>query len=86
MIEVRIPTLLRQMYGVPPAVQVEAATAVAAILALDRQWPGLSDRILEPEGSLRPYLLIFVNEEPAGPDTTLAPGARVRVVTSVAGG
>lgn len=84
--EVRLPALLQIMYGAPPVVPVTAATAGAAVRALDERWPGMADRILEPGGALRLYLLLFLDDEPAGTDTPLRPGACLRIVQSVAGG
>lgn len=86
MIEVRIPTLLQQMYGAPPAIAVDAATPLAAIAALDQRWSGMGDRILEPNGALRPYLLLFVDGDYATLSTPLHAGAQMRIVPSIAGG
>ena len=86
MTHVRIPALLRQMYGAPSSATVAAATAGEAIWALDARWPGIADRILEPDGHLRPFLLLFVDGERAGTETLLRPGACLRIVPAVAGG
>ena len=52
--------------------------------------PGLAQRVLTPEGTLRPYVNVFVNERNCrllqGLDTPLSGGETLAIIPAVAGG
>jgi len=87
---VRLPSQLRALVGGASEVPVEALTVREAIVAVDATYPGLADRVLDPEGRLRRFVNVFVADEDVrfleGLDTALAPGQTVSLVPAVAGG
>ena len=87
---VRIPTQLRELTGGAAEVDLEGGTVAELLRALDAAHPGFSERIAEPDGSLRRFVNVFVAEEDIrfldGVDTVVAPGQVVSIVPAVAGG
>lgn len=69
---------------------VEATNLVGAIAALDAQYPGFKDRLLDENGELRQFVNIYLNDE----DVRLGPGLsasvqekdEISIVPAVAGG
>ncbi|HYB42995.1 MAG TPA: ubiquitin-like small modifier protein 1 [Candidatus Methylomirabilis sp.] len=89
-VRVRIPTPLRAMTKGSGEVQVTAPTVGALIDDLERQYPGLRDRLVEEGGEIRRFINIYVNEEDIrflqGAQTALKPGDEVAIVPAIAGG
>jgi molybdopterin synthase sulfur carrier subunit len=87
---VHIPALLRRLYATERIELVEATTIAELVDALDRRYPGMAERLLEPDGSLRRYVHIFVDGEDiraeASASSPLRPDAQVWIVPNVAGG
>ncbi len=44
-------------------VTVEATDLGSAIDALDTQYPGFKDRLLDPQGQLRQFVNVYLNDE-----------------------
>lgn len=86
----RIPGPLRNLSGGNTTVDVEAATLVGAIDALDGRYPGFKNRLLDENGDLRQFVNIYLNDE----DVRLGPGLgaevgekdEISIVPAVAGG
>jgi molybdopterin synthase sulfur carrier subunit len=89
-IVVRIPTPLRAMTKGAAEVHAEANTIGDVITDLERQFPGLRDRIVEESGEIRRFVNIYVNQEDIrfleGDKTALKPGDEVSIVPAIAGG
>ena len=89
-IVVRIPTPLRAMTKGAAEVHAEASTIGGVITDLERQFPGLRDRIVEESGEIRRFVNIYVNQEDIrfleGDKTALKPGDEVSIVPAIAGG
>ncbi len=87
---VRIPTPLRGMTRGAAEVQADADTVGGLIEDLERQYPGLKERLLEDGGQLRRFINIYVNQEDIrfleGAKTTLKQGDEVSIVPAIAGG
>ncbi len=87
---VHIPSMLRRLYGTQPIEVVEASTVAGMAQALDARFPGMQERLLEPDGRLRRYVGVFVNGDDARweaeASTPLGPEAEVWIVPNVAGG
>jgi hypothetical protein len=58
--------------------------------ALDERYPGIASRLLEPDGSLRRYVNVFVEGDdgrwPGEAESVVHPGADVWIVPNIAGG
>ena len=89
-VSVRIPAQVRRLYGAQSWERVEADSVVAVIAALDVRYPGLGERLTEPDGQLRRWVNVFVDgfdiRTQEGMDTALRDGVEVFIVPSVAGG
>ena len=89
-VTVRIPAQIRRLYGALTQESVQAADLRTLVRELDRRYPGMGERLTEPDGELRRWVNIFVDGDDvrslAGIDTVLTDGAEVQIVPSVAGG
>lgn len=89
-VTVRIPAQIRRLYGAQPQERVSAATVAGLIAALDARYPGMGERLAEPDGRLRRWVNVFINgqdvRELGNTDARLEAGAEVIIVPSVAGG
>ena len=87
---VRIPTPLRSVTKGNAEVQATANTVGALVDDLERQFPGLRDRLVDEAGELRRFINVYVNEEDIrfldGKKTTLKTGDQVSIVPAIAGG
>lgn len=87
---VRIPTPLRGMTKGSGEVQATAETVGDLIEDLERQYPGLRERLVEESGEIRRFINIYVNEEDIrflqGAKTALKEGDEVSIVPAIAGG
>lgn len=88
MIDVRLPSSLVALFpGLPRRLERPDAGSVGALIdGLDADWPGLRDRLCEPGPTLRRYINVFVDGEPATIETPLRPSAVVHILPAVAGG
>jgi len=88
-IEVRIPTILRPYTNNEKVVSAEATNLSELITALDKNFVGLGDRLLE-NGELRRFINIYINDEDVrfmgSLDATLKAGDSVTILPAVAGG
>jgi len=87
MAELHLPGTLTPLFaGLPRRLDVEAATVDDAISELERQWPGLRDRLCEPGPSLRTHIHVYVDGERATLATPLETRSRVDVIAAISGG
>ena len=87
MADLHLPTTLTPLFTeLPRRVEIEAATVGEAIDSLDRQWPGLRDRLCEPGPALRPHIHVYVDRERGTLETRLEPRSRVDVIAAISGG
>jgi len=89
MITVRIPTPLRSLTGGNEQVEVSGATLREVIDALEKQAPGIKDRLLDEKG-VRRFINIYVGDEDSrfldGLETKLTSGTEISIVPAIAGG
>ncbi len=89
-ISVRIPAQIRRLYGMQSVEQVRATTVSGLIAVLEERYPGIGERLLEPDGQLRRWVNLFVDGEDIrsleGVATQFQDGEEVYIVPSVAGG
>jgi molybdopterin synthase sulfur carrier subunit len=79
-------TLTSLFAGLPRRLDLDAPTVEAAIELLERDWPGLRDRLCEPGPQLRPHIHVYVDRERAALDTPLDERSRVDVIAAISGG
>ncbi|GAA0965030.1 MULTISPECIES: MoaD/ThiS family protein [Actinocorallia] len=88
-IEVRIPTILRNLTDGAKAVEGKGANLAELIGDLDARHPGLRDRLVDDKG-LRRFVNVYLNDEDVrflgGLDTEVSDGDTVTVLPAVAGG
>ncbi|WP_150245048.1 MoaD family protein [Nocardiopsis quinghaiensis] len=88
-IEVRIPTILRNLTDDAKVVEGSGATLDELIADLDSRYPGISERLVA-DGKLRRFVNIYLNDEDVrfvgGLEAKLSDGDTVTVLPAVAGG
>lgn len=88
-VTVSIPTILRSYTQNARSVSASGATLVDVISDLEKQFPGIQERLVE-DGSLRRFVNIYVNDEDVrflgSLDTPITDGDAVTVLPAVAGG
>ena len=86
---VRIPTPLRTLTGGNDEVKALGATVGAVIDDLEKNHPGIKDRLLDEKG-VRRFVNIYVGEEDIrfleGLKTELKGGEQISIVPAIAGG
>jgi molybdopterin synthase sulfur carrier subunit len=87
---VRIPTPLRSITKGAGETYAKGETVAELLEDLERQHPGLRERIVDEGGEVRRFINIYVNEEDIrflkGKDTALKDGDEVSIVPAIAGG
>ncbi len=87
---VRVPTPLRSLTKGAAEVHGAGDTVDDVIQDLERQFPGMRDRLVDETGELRRFINIYVNEEDIrflqGAKTTLKTGDSVSILPAIAGG
>jgi adenylyltransferase/sulfurtransferase len=90
MIQVTIPTLLRDCTGGLNPVTIEARTLAEALEHLNETYPLLRVHLYDEAGRLRPHVQIFYNEESTRwldrLDVPLCTGDRLEILQAVSGG
>jgi len=87
---VRIPTPLRTLTKGAAEVQAGGDTVESLVADLERQFPGLRERLLDEAGELRRFVNIYVNQEDIrflqAKQTALKDGDEISIVPAIAGG
>ena len=89
-VKVVIPAQLRQYTEDQSSVELDAGTVGEVLDQLDARFPGVKERICEPDGRIRRFVNVFVNGEDVralyGADTEVKDGDEVGIIPAVAGG
>ena len=89
-IKVRTQEPLRRLLENQQVVEINSRTVTEAIDELQRQYPGVRDRVLDESGAVRKFVNIYVNEENIrflqDGQTPLNDGDELSIVPSSAGG
>ena len=89
MVNVKIPTPLRKFTNQQGEVQAEGSTVIEAIENLEKNFPGIKQRLLDEKGEIRKFINIYVGEEDIrflnGKETKIE-SKDVSIVPSIAGG
>ena len=87
---VRIPTPLRTLTKGAAEIQARGDTVESLVDDLERQFPGLKERLVDETGELRRFINIYVNQEDIrflhAKKTALKDGDEVSIVPAIAGG
>ncbi len=87
---VRIPTPLRTLTKGAAEVQAKGDTVESLVEDLERQFPGLRERLVDETGELRRFINVYVNQEDIrflqSKKTALKDGDEVSIVPAIAGG
>lgn len=90
MVEVRLPTLLRQHAQGASSVDAEGATVAEVLSDLTGRHPGLEGQILDASGALHKFVNVYVNDDDVryldALDTKVSDGDVVSILPAVAGG
>ncbi|TME68277.1 MAG: MoaD/ThiS family protein [Chloroflexi bacterium] len=91
MAQFRIPGPLRRLSEGHVTVDVDATDVVGAIVALDAQYPGFKDRLLDENGELRQFVNLYLNDEDvrlvrSGLGAPVREKDEISIVPAVAGG
>ena len=88
-VTVRIPTPLRTLTGGAESVSASGATLTVVIDDLEKNHPGLKDRLMDEKG-IRRFVNVYVGDEDVrfldGLETELKAGDEISIVTAIAGG
>ena len=88
-IKVRIPTPLQKLTG-QGEVQIQAGNIKELISALEKNYPGIKDRICDESGKIRRFVNVYLNEEDIRflnqEETAVKDGDEISIVPAIAGG
>lgn len=90
MATVLIPTPLRRLTGGQSKVVVECSDVGSLFHALDAQFPGVNEKILDGSGDVKRFINVFVNDDEIrnlqGLATPIKESDKVSIVPAMAGG
>ena len=89
--KVHIPTPLRAYTGSQPTVTVHGATVAQALEQLTNSYPDLRNHLYTPEGKLRSFVNIYLNDDdirylPEKDATPTGDVDELTIIPSIAGG
>ena len=88
--KVRIPTPLRKLTNNEELVEVSATTVGGVINELQTRFPGIKERLLDENGTVRRFVNVYVNEEDIrflqNQQTPVKSGDEMSIIPAIAGG
>lgn len=89
-IQVRIPQPLQKLTQGKEQVDASASDVKGLIIDLEKNYPGIRERICDASGKIRRFINIYVNEEDIrflqGEATALKDGDEISIIPAIAGG
>ncbi len=89
-VKVRIPTPLRKLTNGADEVKADGANIQDVLNDLEKNFPGLKERICEPDGALRRFVNLYLNDEDIrfknNLETTLKENDELSIIPAIAGG
>ncbi len=89
-VKVRIPSPLQKITQNKQEVTAEARNIKELIADLEKQFPGLKERLLDESGKIRRFINFYVNDEDIRflkqDETLLEDGNEVSIIPAIAGG
>jgi molybdopterin synthase sulfur carrier subunit len=90
MVRVRVPTPLRKFTNGAGEVSAQGNTVRALVEDLERQFPGMKERICDEKGKVRRFVNLYVNGDDIrflqDLETSLKEGDDISIVPAIAGG
>jgi sulfur-carrier protein len=77
---------LRKLAGGRAEHELEGATVIEVLRALERRHPDLSGWILDEPGRIRRHISVFINGERQSETAAVRSGDRIEVVPAITGG
>ncbi len=88
--KVRIPAPLRKLTKDQAVVDTNGVTIEEVLADLEKNYPGIKERICDETGQVRRFINIFVNGEDIrfkeGAKTKIAADAEISIIPAIAGG
>ena len=89
-VKVRIPAPLQKLTHNKQEIESKASNIKELILDLEKQFPGIKERLLDETGKIRRFINFYVNDEDIRflkqDETALSDGALVSIIPAIAGG
>ena len=89
-VKVRIPTPLQKLTKDKAEVDAKGTTIREVMDDLEKQFPGLKERLCDDSGKVRRFVNLYINEEDVrflkGEDTPLKDGDELSIIPAIAGG
>lgn len=89
-VSVRIPTPLRKLTNDQEVVEASADTIGSLIEELEKNFPGIKERLLDESGDVRRFVNVYVNEEDIrfldNQSTAVKEGDEISIIPAIAGG
>jgi molybdopterin synthase sulfur carrier subunit len=89
-VNVRIPTPLRKLTQDRDVVRASGSTIEQILEDLERQYPGLKERLCDERGELRRFVNVYLNDQDIrfaqGKHTPVKDGDEISVIPAIAGG
>jgi molybdopterin converting factor small subunit len=87
---IRVPSALRSFTGGASDIEITATTVRGALTELDRKHPGIAARLFLDNGSVKPFIKIFVGADDIGElgglDAAITERDEISIVPAIAGG
>ena len=88
--KVRIPAPLRKLTKDQATVETTGATIADVLTDLEKNYPGIRERICDETGQVRRFINIFINGDDIrfkdGIKTAVATDAEISIIPAIAGG
>jgi sulfur-carrier protein len=88
--KVRIPAPLRKLTKEQAVVECSGKTVEEVLADLEKQYPGMRERICDENGQIRRFINVFINGEDIrfkdGAKTSVVEGAEISIIPAIAGG
>lgn len=89
-VKVRIPTPLQKLTNQNALVEIQAGTVREMMDVLEKNYPGIKERLCEPTGKIRRFVNVYLNEEDirflSQEETAVKDGDEISIVPAIAGG
>ena len=89
-VKVRVPTPLRKLTQNQDVVAVSGATIAEVFADLEKQFPGIKERLCDEKGQIRRFVNVYVNDEDIrfmkNQETPVKDSDEISIIPAVAGG